>query len=380
MILEGDEIFELSDDGEVIIVENPVDTGEGDAGNKKPVDNTNNNGDEEEVFVIEDTDVDDDNKGEENIDPAGTHSDSSSSTLTLQTLISAMRTEGYLPNATEEEIKSISKPSDIAELIKREIETNEYNDLPDDAAQALKAIRNGAKWDEIVAFKKQEAFNNSLEITDIKGDDDSSIENRKAVLAQYYKRTTQFNDAKIDKLIQNFINTGTDESEAIDALKELKELDKTVLEEFNKKQEENAKLAKQKQEERVTTLKKTINETKEIIPGITLNQKQKDSLFKSIVEPVAKTASGIPVNDFTNKYNTDENFRLKVHALTILTNNFSDLGAFEAKTKKSALSKLDAEFQKGHATKMAANNSMYDLKDESKERESLMNFINNAYK
>jgi len=80
-----------------------------------------------------------------------------------------------------------------------------------------------------------------------------------------------------------------------------------------------------------------------------MNKKQKDSLFKSMVEPTGKAANGAPVNNFIHQYNTSADFRIKVHALSVLTNNFESLETLKAKAKKSALSKLDEELARGQS-------------------------------
>lgn len=380
MLLQGDEIesFEVNENGEFITSE----VSEENSDKLKPDESTDSNQIEVDLELLgqdEENTGEEENKekDEEKEKPSTQSQSNSSSTLNLQSLTAALREEGYLPNATEDEIKGVDSATKFAELIQKQIETNEYNDLPEDASEALKALRNGASWDEIVSFKKQETFNAKLDENSIKGDD--KIDVRKDLITQYFKRTTSFSDERINKLVQKSIDTGTDEIDAIEYLKELKELDKSTLAEYNKQQEERAKQAKEAQENKVKALKETISKKDEIVPGIKFNQKQKDSLYKSIVEPVAKTSSGVPVNAFTNSYNTDEDFRLKVHALSVLTNNFTDFKALATKTKKSALAEIDKEISK---TVNHTSNSPYDLNsDEEKNKaKGIFDFINDRYK
>ena len=273
-------------------------------------------------------------------------------------------------------MKDLDSAERFAELIQKEIQSNEYNDLPDDAAEALKAVRNGASWEDIVAFKKQEVQNQSYTEDDLKGDEDTSVEARKSVLRQYYSRTTSFNDSKIDTLIQRAIDTGTDEKEAIESLKELQELDKTTLAEFNKKQEELAKQKKAEQQNKIKALKESIDKKDEFLPGVKFNEKQKDALYKSIVEPVDKMPNGTPINAFTKAFNSDEEFRMKVHALAVLTKDFTDFSSLETKAKKNALQEFDRKLKKGQ---IADNDNGTPYERTGNKDSGILDFLNKNY-
>lgn len=390
MLLQGDEIFEVSDDG---VVTSKGESGdkpdEGDnTGSKETTTNVGNIGEYGDLFTVStNEDDDDDNNNEDNSDEDGDIQDKdkqkpdstqgdSSSTLNLQALTSALRDSGYLPNATEEDLKDLDSAERFAELIQKEIQSNEYNDLPDDAAEALKAVRNGASWEDIVAFKKQEVQNQSYTEDDLKGDEDTSVEARKSVLRQYYSRTTSFNDSKIDTLIQRAIDTGTDEKEAIESLKELQELDKTTLAEFNKKQEELAKQKKAEQQNKIKALKESIDKKDEFLPGVKFNEKQKDALYKSIVEPVDKMPNGTPINAFTKAFNSDEEFRMKVHALAVLTKDFTDFSSLETKAKKNALQEFDRKLKKGQ---IADNDNGTPYERTGNKDSGILDFLNKNY-
>lgn len=386
MLLQGDEIFEVSDDGVVTAKGTSGDKpDEGD--NTDPKETTTDVGDIGEygdLFTIntnEDEDNLDDDEEDNNIQdknkqkPDSTQGDSSS-TLNLQALTSALRDSGYLPNATDEDLKDLNSAEKFAELIQKEIQSNEYNDLPDDAAEALKAVRNGASWADIVAFKKQEVQNQSYTEDDLKGDDDTSVEARKSILKQYYSRTTSFNDRKIDTLIQRAIDTGTDEKEAIESLKELQELDKTTLAEFNKKQEALAKQRKVEQQNKIKALKESIDKKDEFLPGIKFNEKQKDALYKSIVEPVDKMPNGTPINAFTKAFNSDEEFRMKVHALAVLTKDFTDFSSLETKAKKNAIQEFDRKLKKGQ---MSGDTDGDPYDRNNNKSSSILDFLNSNY-
>jgi len=359
-MLKGDvEIFDVDNQGEVI-TSTALEPGDSNNEENKPpkiIPNGDNKIDIDLSLLTggEDPNIGDEenedepvvNKSKDTTTPPSKHGGNSSSTLNLQTLTSAMQEGGYLAHATEEEIKGLKTATDFANLIEKEIKANELNDLPDDAIKAVQALRNGAKWEDIVAFKKQEAINNQYTEESLKGDD--KIEDRKALITQYFQRTTQFTPERIAALVKRSIDTGADEVDAIEYLKELKEMDKGALDAFNAQQAKKAEDAKEAQIKRVNTLKETINKTDEFIPGIKMNKKQKDSLFKSMVEPTGKAANGAPVNNFIHQYNTSADFRIKVHALSVLTNNFESFETLKAKAKKSALSKLDEELARGQS-------------------------------
>lgn len=389
------EFFELDDSGEVIQIDEDsekeeeekekISNSEDDEFDLEDLSKEKTSADDDSEDEDTDTNEDEEEKDDKDKDTSEAHSggdssNNSSSTLILQQLATAMRDEGYLPNSSEDEIRNIKKPSDLASFIQKEIEVNEYNDLPEDAKEALVALRNGADWGEIVNVKKQEFQNSNITEEQLKGDDNANVELRKNVLTQLYKRTTQFNDDKINKLVKKSIDTGTDEVDAIEALNELKELDKKIISEFNKNQEKLNAERKKAQEENLKNLKKVITEKEDIIPGIQLNKTQRNSIYKSIVEPVAKGANGVPVNDFSNKYNTDENFRLKVHAIAVLTNGFEDLSTLKAKAKKSALQELDNQFNKKNDITSSGDYNLESDAELLKEQQGLKDFLNSKYK
>lgn len=114
---------------------------------------------------------------------------------------------------------------------------------------------------------------------------------RKQVLTAHYKNTTTFNDAKIEKLVKNLVESGEDIDEAKEALNSLKERNATLI----KQEIANAKKAKEDEEKRqaetISSYKTAIQNKESIVEGTKLTKKEKSDIESMIFTPI-KTEDG----------------------------------------------------------------------------------------
>lgn len=105
-----------------------------------------------------------------------------------------------------------------------------------------------------------------------------------------------FKPAKIEKLLKQYEALGTTAEEAIEAKDELLENKKAELAELKQQAEHNKKEAEKRIKIQQESLKQFIDNTEEIIPGVTVSKKEKDTIYKSIVEPAGYYPNGQPFN------------------------------------------------------------------------------------
>lgn len=136
---------------------------------------------------------------------------------------------------------------------------------------------------------------------------------RRKVIEQHYKMTTNFNESKIKKLVENIFNLGEDETEAIEALEVIKESTKKQIEEVKKQTLKQQKMQQKLIEDARENMKKLIYETDEIIKGQKINKQTQKKLEEMILQPVAKDANGNALNAiWAKRAENPQEFDLKV--------------------------------------------------------------------
>lgn len=136
---------------------------------------------------------------------------------------------------------------------------------------------------------------------------------RRKVIEQHYKMTTNFNESKIKKLVENIFNLGEDETEAIEALEVIKESTKKQIEEVKKQTLKQQKMQQKLIEDARENMKKLIYETDEIIKGQKINKQTQKKLEEMILQPAAKDANGNALNAiWAKRAENPQEFDLKV--------------------------------------------------------------------
>lgn len=145
--------------------------------------------------------------------------------------------------------------------------------VPDEAAGSLVGLN--------------EKFN---KISDDDLDDETQTELRKSVLSDYYKLTTRFSDAKIEKLVTNTVDMGEDIMESKEALKNIKSIITEQLDAQKAEAQRQRDLAVQERTRQMELLKDHINALSEIIPEQRINKQTKEKMYNLITKPVQDNA------------------------------------------------------------------------------------------
>lgn len=205
-----------------------------------------------------------------------------------------------------------------------------------------------------------------------------NVDTQKAVYAEYLARTTKFSDAKITKEVQRLEDLDELKDAATEGLTELKALEAANEVELVKQTKVQKEVAKKEQEAYVAKIEDTIKNTKEIIPGIVLSEKEKKEVQKYMTSAVGVNAQGQPISKVQEIQAKDP---IKFN---MILNYFAAKGMFEGnfdkiqtKAKTDAVSKLEeavAATSKKAATTGGTNNINTNEKTVSDLKASLARF------
>lgn len=272
--------------------------------------------------------------------PASDDKSSSVTNSLLTTLASNLHKAGILSELTDDELTGIASEDKLYEAIQKQIKANEYSSLTEDQKLYLKAIENGIPEEDFVTNRRHANYFKNI-------DDDKLAENLQL---------------QADLIYQGFLIKGFSQEEATEyavsivkndsnayakALKSKEAIIKYNDDAINKaiKEEETAKLNKAAEDrKKVVELKSKIDTANELIPGLTINQTTKDKVFTSITKAVAVDESGLPMNEVLDKYIKDPDYKMKLHALHVLTKGFTDFSKLKAETKTTIVKSLKEEF------------------------------------
>lgn len=291
--------------------------------------------DEEDTDPLNDTDDDQDtNKGD---DQEGDDEDSNTTSLTPYAKL--LVEEGILPNLDLEKFDGTAES--LIEAARNEIYNgiNSYKEnLPDEIKTLINGYEAGVPFDQLLEYNKS--------ITKYSQIDENSLseseELQKQILKDYYKKTSKFSDEKIDKLIERSADLGELFEEASASLKELVEIQKEeeqlAIEEARKQQEQMLEQQKAQLEE----FNKTVDNIKEIIPGLKVSDTLKNKIKKNITTPVAYDQYGNPLNKI-GKYRLENpiQFEITLNYLFELTNGFTNFEVLGKTGKSKAFKELE---------------------------------------
>ena len=226
---------------------------------------------------------------------------------------------------------------DLISVIKDTIKENEYSDLTDDQKVFLEGIRTGVPADQL--YKQQSQVKQLESITSEEIEDNEELR-KQLIYSDFLNKGVS--PEKASKLTQRSIDIGEDVSDAVEALEELKKVQKDQL--FAKiqaeKDAENARTEKNKQE--LLKFKENVFNTKEIIPGLKINTKVAEKVFDQAVRPVHQLSNGQVVNAVVKaKMDDPIGFETKLNYLFYITKGFSDFSKIATTQKSKAVQELD---------------------------------------
>jgi hypothetical protein len=266
--------------------------------------------------------------------------DASSQKL-YSSLASALADEGIISSL--EDPTKIKTVDDLFGVIKEEIKKNEYSDLTEDQKQYLEAIRTGIPVEE---FKQVKSFEQQLEqITDEALKESEDL--RKAIIIQDYMNQG-IDQVKATKLAQRSIDLNEDLADSLEALASVKTFTKKAFDQRIQDQKQAQLNAVKKEQDELKKIKTTVDDLKEIIPGIKINEKVKNDIFNQMTKTVGQSKDGKPLNALTKARMEDPiNFTIKMHYLFNLTNGFKNFDKVVKTSKSQAVKELD-DFIKGN--------------------------------
>jgi hypothetical protein len=284
---------------------------------------------------LEDDDLEDETKKTNNKKtPVGSGEQNSSSQGNITFLASALAESGVFSSLGEDELKEIDNADKLLDAIAKQIKANELSDLTEDQKQYVEALRTGVPNDEYTESKTL--------IQQYKSIDNKKIEDNVNIQFELIRRSLiaeGISEERAKKLATVAAQSEEGYEEALQAKQALianEESKLTSKIEAAKKANED-KLAKDQEE--LSSLKSKINEASELIPGIKVNSQTKEKIFESLTSPVKVEGSKM-LNEVMESYKNPE-YKMKLHALHVITNGFKDFSKFTQTTKSKVAKDLE---------------------------------------
>lgn len=295
----------------------------------------------------------DDESGKNIKTPAETNASSSSQDSTLPSLALVLQEAGVFSSLNEEELKEIKTAEDIVKAVEKQIKANELADLSDEDKEYLEARRKGVTHTEFVQSKSNTEQYKNL--------DDKAIEKNQGLQFELIRRSfviKGISDDKAKKYAEKMVGEEDALEEALNAKAALIEHEESNLK--NKVKEKEDSFNKKLEDEKKTfdTLKSKINENSEILPGIKVNSPTKERIFSSMITPV-KSVDNKLMNEVMESYGNDMEYKMKVHALHIITKGFTDFSKFKTTAKSSAMLDLEKKLESGRTATPSNKNAAF---------------------
>jgi len=208
--------------------------------------------------------------------------------------------QGNLTSLDEEELKKViedeGEEAAMAYIQNKEAETirNELLDTyEEDVKYYLDLLDSGVDRDDAKGITQAKFKYSKISEDDVEKEDQEDL--RKEVMKTYYKLTTKFSDAKIDKEIESKISLGEDIEFAKEALPEIKDHFDKIGEERKKEIQKQEEDIRKSQADKQKELEEKIDKLDEIIPKHTLSKAEKKKIKEKLIKPV-KEVNGVPLN------------------------------------------------------------------------------------
>lgn len=176
---------------------------------------------------------------------------------------------------------------------------------------------------------------------------------RREVLAQHYRNTTSFSEAKIKKEVEKTITSGDDTEEAIEALKEIRDYNTKQIEIEKKKVVENEKAQKEFVKNQQQEIKTYIQGLDEIFQGQKLTKQIKDKMEAMILQPAKKLENGQTLNGiWATRMEDPKKFDANLSYLLTTGAFWGKTKELEKTVKTNAVKKLQEQLEgKNHELK-----------------------------
>jgi hypothetical protein len=226
--------------------------------------------------------------------------------------------------------------------------------LPKEISDLITNYEEGVPFDELLQIKSDQIRLNS--ITDESLED--NIDLQKNLVRNFYKEKG-FTEAKIEKMVSKAEDLDELEDEAKEALAELKESENKRLESIQAETKRKALENQKAYVESVNKLNSTINEVKEIIPGVKIDEKTKKELFNMITKP-AETRDGVSYSEIMllrEKNPLDFELKLNYYAKMGLFDENPKFDVIMKKSETKVLNKLERQLEEDLKNRINKSNS-----------------------
>lgn len=228
------------------------------------------------------------------------------------------------------------------------------NSLPKEISDLITNYEEGVPFDELLQIKSDQIRLDS--ITDESLED--NIDLQKNLVRNFYQGKG-FTESKIEKMISKSEDLDELEEEAKEALAELKEVETKRLESAQLETKRKALENQKAYVESVNKLNNTINEVKEIIPGVKIDDKTKKELFNMITKP-AETRDGVSYSEIMllrEKNPLDFELKLNYYAKMGLFDENPKFDVIMKKSETKVLNKLERQLEEDLKSRINKSNA-----------------------
>ena len=217
-----------------------------------------------------------------------------------------------------------------------------FSDLTDDQQGYLNALRTGVPDQEYRKAKRTVDQLSKLNPDDLERED--SEEFRMQVLVQDFL-SKGFDEEDANKFALRSAELGEDVEDSKKALYRIKQTEQQRLDGLSKQAEMNNKANLDSYNKRVNDLKLKVNNTKEILPNISINENTQGKIFDLMTKTAGYDRNNNPVNAVVKNMMEDQEYLVKLNYLHVLTDGFKDFGSLTGTVGSSAVHKLDKALQ-----------------------------------
>jgi polyhydroxyalkanoate synthesis regulator phasin len=230
-----------------------------------------------------------------------------------------------------------------------------------DTQRIIDSIEKGIPLDEFLKEKNKEINYKNISVDDI--ENDSNYELRTKILKDFYKETTNFSDARINKEIRRIVDLGEDVEESKDAAERLKEISSQRAKEALTRQEQARKQELEQLNSRVESLRNQVDEIDLSFLGGKITKKARDRYYNMLIKPVDEV-NGQPINAIAAKRNEigQEKFDIILAALLDKGVFDGDLSKLSAKQRRTAIDELQRTVENSNSFRSGtySGNETYD--------------------
>ncbi len=226
--------------------------------------------------------------------------------------------------------------------------------LPSEIADLINNYEEGVPFDELLQIKSNQIRLDSITEESL----EDNIDLQKNLVKNFYQGKG-FTEAKIEKMVSKALELDELEDEAKEALTELKEIEGKKLESTKLAQKQRELENQKAYTESINRLNTTINEVKEIIPGVKIDDKTKKELFNMITKP-AETREGQAISQvmlLREKNPLDFELKLNYYAKLGLFDENPKFDVIMKKSETKVLGKLERQLEEDLKTRINKSNA-----------------------